>query len=76
MCNSRARTHVNMMVIMMVPTLKMTCRIYMVLLLAIIIVETTTIASIFSLLCIAFLVSAYIIPDFLVLLKQEPEHAI
>ena len=33
-------------------------------------------ASMFSLLDITFLVCAYIIPDFLILLEQKPEHAI
>lgn len=39
-------------------------------------VELTATASIFGLFIITFFVGANVIPDFLVLFKKEPEHAI
>ena len=41
-----------------------------------VIVEANAIASIFCLFSVALLVSSYIVPDFLVLFEQKPEHAI
>ena len=42
----------------------------------IVIVESTAIASIFSLFSIAFFICADVVPDLLILFKQEPEHTI